>query len=761
MRLISSSLNNSAGRRWAWAWLGVFVAVVAYLVWSAPLSRLNSHLDFLPAMREGDIPQEVVNALSDRGEREMIWAVSAPGADGPAAAEEFMGCLFATGAFTKLTGQVSDVDRAKWIAFVSRYAVALIPPPVARALQDPAGYAQFVRSQLYSPFAGVSAAELAQDPLLLSRARQAVAMGRLGYVDGWLSATDDTGEEWRLIFGTLKPGVLANPRSLAMVALEERVARSSVHVLYPKAQIAGMGALFVAANYQEKTFERLRAWFFPLLGLFFLLFVGACHTPRPFFLWLLACVVGTACGVAAVFALFGQMHVHVLAMGTAFCGFTSAFCVYWLVICRQQGFRARALKMQWAFLCLLLALSFAPTALAPFQQCEEVAVLAVVGLAAAVFTCWTWYPFLAQRLPARFQPWEEIFERLAHRSLRPLALFVLVLLLAATAGGLWQLKPAGQPAFTKDRPAAMVQEEAMITQLIGEDPRGRSFVVTGTSLDDVLTRTEALTAKITALFDRGLVRSWSPLTLLSERSQQTNMELVKKALEPASTLLSQAGIAVVAQPYRFELLDEPQWAQSSFGQLQWTRLVKTPRYWASVVYVQASPEGWSQLTQLAQPSLGIYWLDRPQIIADGFAGATFNVLESMGLGLLLMLVFLITRFGVRSAVYWLGPAVFGMASSAALSGWFAVPFNLFTLLAMLPVATAALSFVVILREPALAYGSRLWAVTVAMIGMLGGFSLLFTFSAFAVRNFGLSIACGIAVAYIASLSFLALTREKQ
>lgn len=750
MKAIANGFTNSWHRRWAWIWLGLAAIVIAFVCWTLPHAGITSHVDFLPAMQQGAIAQPVARELSNRAEREVIWAI-ADSSDTSAAAEEFFGCLYATGAFEKLSGQVSEADRTQWNAFLSQWSVALMPQAITQPLSTPELYAGLVRAALFSPFAGVSAQELTQDPLLLRRARQLLSLGRLSFVDGWLTASDEQGERWRIIVGILKPGVLSNPYSLGMLALEERVAHASVAALYPQARIMGMGTFFEADRYLEQALNQIRHWGFPLLAFFFFLFVFFLRSPRPFFLWLLACVLGTAFGMAVVLLLFGEVHVHVLAMGTALCGFTAAVVVFWIVSCRQQGHRGRSLFFQWLFFSTLAAVSFAPIGWVPFAECREIAVLAVTGMAAVIVTCALWYPFLCRRLAVRFQPWDEWMERGLYAFPQRLAVVVFLLLFGSVVTGIVG-KSLGMYAFDLER----IQEQqspGQLNRLLGEDASGRSFVVMGQSLEEALERSEELGKKLDILLARGAIESWSPVSLPSQEQQKQNFALVERAFPLVKDTLANLGIHVASNVYSDKLLPFSSWQSSSFGHLQWARIVRAGETWAVVLYVQASESSWSQLSQLAQfPN--IYWLNPQGQQRQEFADAQQTLYLLIAALFILSVLGMTVCRGGKQGVLWTMPALLAAASASWCGLLLPFPTSVFAFLGV-PVAFAVGTiFSILASDRLLAPGTRVLGMTLAALSIVGGFSLLCTFDAVAVRNFGYSVVCGTAVAFVAVFSLL-------
>lgn len=663
-----------------------------------PHASIPSHVNFLPSIQRGDIAPDLAQTLSDRAEREVVWAIADPSDGGSgAAAEEFYGCLYAMGAFEKLSGQVSEADRDRWNSFLSQWSAALMPRLLAEQLAAPDRYAQLVRAALFSPFSGVSAQELSRDPLLLSRARQFLSFGSLSFVDGWLTASDEAGRSWRIIVGVLKPGALSHPYVLGRIALEEKVARASVAALYPQVRIVGMGTFFQAERSLEQSLGQIRLLGFPLVVFFFILFVFFLRSLRPFLLWLLACMLGTAFGMTAVFLLYGEIHVHVLAMGAALCGITAAIVLFWLASCRQPGHRGRTLFVQWLYFSWLIAFSFVPIGWVPFAESREIAVLAVTGMLSVLVTCAVWYPFLCRRLAWRFQPWEDW-----------LGIASCVFLCVVAAAG---LGAENLGLFSFHRSAdAMPNTARGLHRLLGEDEYGRNFVVTGITLEEALVKSEELGEKLDELRQRGVVASWSPISLPSQKRQHQNYHLVEQAYGAVKEVLSSQGIALTSNPYSGAVLPFSQWKNSSFGRLEWARVAQAYGMWAVVVYVRAPQSSWPQLAKLGQ-NLQVYWLNplarQKQEIHEA-QQALFVLLFSL---LILSWLGLAVCRGVKQSLFWLTPGVLGAISCICFGSWHSFPNGVFAFLGV-PIALACgVYFSVLASQYLLPLGTRLLGIT--------------------------------------------------
>lgn len=97
-------------------------------------------------------------------------------------------------ALAEVKGPMDANSQQAWGAFFWQHRNGLIDPQTRARLQNGGeAQAQWILSQLYSAFSGVSGKELQNDPLMLMRGSQ-LAMAengqRLRLMDGWLVAQD-------------------------------------------------------------------------------------------------------------------------------------------------------------------------------------------------------------------------------------------------------------------------------------------------------------------------------------------------------------------------------------------------------------------------------------------------------------------------------------------------------------------------------------------------------------------------------------------
>ena len=156
------------------AWLAVCLLLMLALAWLLPRSHINSSvLALLPQQNLGQAPAEIQQGFMQRLDRQLVWLVSAPGADGDAAAAWWQAQLRALPMLSEVSGALDDDQLQRWGSFAYQHRNGLIDPLTRARLQHGGGaQADWILAQLFSAFAGVSSKELAGDPLLLVRGAQ-------------------------------------------------------------------------------------------------------------------------------------------------------------------------------------------------------------------------------------------------------------------------------------------------------------------------------------------------------------------------------------------------------------------------------------------------------------------------------------------------------------------------------------------------------------------------------------------------------------
>lgn len=183
-------------------WLLFCAAMVALLLFLFPHANLNnSVLALLPknsvSNASGQVtPEALTDNFLQRLDEQVVWLVSPdPSADEhtqKAALNWLLESLNNIDEFKDVSAMMSDKELSAWgdFAYVHRYQ--MIDSVTRERLQEGA-QAQWILSQLYTAFAGVSGGEFQADPLLLVRGAQLAQMrvqSALQLKQGWLTVQE-------------------------------------------------------------------------------------------------------------------------------------------------------------------------------------------------------------------------------------------------------------------------------------------------------------------------------------------------------------------------------------------------------------------------------------------------------------------------------------------------------------------------------------------------------------------------------------------
>ena len=120
--------------------------------------------------------------------------------DVESAAGYWVKALHSVEGIQSIAGQKSPEMLTGWAQNTLKFS-SLLPKILSEKIQQ-GHYPNWVLSQIYSPFSGVSISELNYDPLLLIRAmvlEQLANNSQFSMNNGWVTVTDDRNKQWILI----------------------------------------------------------------------------------------------------------------------------------------------------------------------------------------------------------------------------------------------------------------------------------------------------------------------------------------------------------------------------------------------------------------------------------------------------------------------------------------------------------------------------------------------------------------------------------
>ncbi len=656
-----------------------------------------------------------------------------------------------------------------WGEFFWQHRNGLIDPATRARLQNGGeAQAQWILSQLYSAFSGVSGKELQNDPLMLMRGSQlslAQNSQKLRLMDGWLVTKDDAGNYWYLLHGELAGSSFDMQQTHRLVTRLHDL-ESQLKTQYPQAQLLSRGTVFYSdyASQQAKR-DISTLGVATVLGVI-LLIVAVFRSLRPLLLCLISIAMGALAGTVTTLLLFGELHLMTLVMSMSIIGISADYTLYYLTERMVHGGQASPwqslAKVRNALLLALLTTvaAYLIMMLAPFPGIRQMAVFAAVGLSASCLTVIFWHPWLCRGLPVRPVPASGLMLRwLAAWRDRRVSVGVPVALALVALAGIATLRVDDDIAQLQALPQDILAQEKTITALTGQNVDQKWFVVHGASAQQTLERLEAFTPALARAQQAGDLKSWRTLPLNSLARQERDLTLLRKAAPAVTRGLQNAGLTSVSPDLSAMPVGVEAWLASPASEgwrLLWLTL---PDGESGVLVPVDGVKNSPALRELAEQHSGVVWVDRKASFDSLFALYRSVLTGLLAVALATIACGAILRLGWRKGLITLVPSLVSLGCGLAALAVTGHPVNLFSLLALVLVLGIGINYTLFFNNPRGTPLTSMLAITLAMITTLLTLGMLVFSATQAIGSFGIVLVSGIFTAFL--LAPLAMPAQKE
>lgn len=769
----SNTLFFKRHRSWAAGWLLTCITLAVALVMLLPHAAINSSvLSLLPNQIMGKLPAALQNGFVQRLDRQLVWMVS-PGKDADdAVAAAWVHELQSMQVLAEVKGQMTAQEQQAWGKFFFEHRNGLIDPQT-RARLDDGGQLQadWVLSQVYSAFSGVSSKELENDPLMLVRGAQLALQQNTTHLkmrQGWLVAEDEAGRQWYFIRGELNHSSYDTQKT-AQIVSELASAQTRLRAQWPDAQVLSRGTLFYSDYASQQAKRDVSTLGVATIAGVLLLIYLVFRSLRPLVLSILSVVIGAMAGTVTTLLVFGELHLMTLVMSISIVGISVDYTLYYLTERMVHGTEMTPLEsLRKVFDALLLALGTAVIAyvimmLAPFPGIRQLALFAATGLTAACMTVICWHPYLVKHLPVRPIPgmipmarWLAAWRR--QRRLRvglPLAFAVVTLI------GLFFLRIDDDIAQLQGLPKDIHHQEQLITGMTGQGMEQKWFVVYGDTPQATLERLEAIVPELEKAKSQSWIAQYRVFPLASLQRQAQDVTLLKAASQAVTGRLAEVGIHVRQPVIDAMPVSVDTWLGSVTSEgwrLLWLTL---PDGQSGVLVPVDGVQDTAALAALARDIPGLAWVDRKGAFDQMFAFYRTMLGWLLSVAVVVIAVSYMIRLGWRRGVLNVVPSVLSLGTSLAVLALSGHVMNLFSLLAMVLVLGVGINYTLFFNNPRGTPLTSMLAITLAMVTTLLTQGMLVFSSTEAISSFGIVLCSGIFTAFVLSPLVLPTAREKR
>ena len=771
------------GKAWLVAALALAASALALLLRFAPVQ--TDLLALLPPTERSETAERAVAAMRDAGGNRAVFLVGhADPASARKGARAFAAALEKSGAFARVQLEVPAVDPRAFLLPQRDFRFGLLAEVDRRALAEGFDAERWLVRRLNDPMRMAPITGLAQDPF--------------GFFDNYIASLpyrslrlEADGGMLVARGGAQDPGlnvlVLAEPSGSAY---DERVQRrtlaatgaaeSALAEAAPGARLLRTGAVFFASAARasaERDVDLIGAG--SIAGIV-LMMLAVFRSVRPILLGLLTVAIGLGAAVSATVLVQGELHLITLVFGASLIGEAIDYSIQYFGAYAAAGERwdpdlgLAAIRPGLRLALATSLLGYAALLLMPFPAVRQIALFALVGLAAAYLSVVLLLPPLLRKpfrrdLSAIAGPAGRFIDGWRAKVGPRAALAIAGLVALACIPGWLALHGDDDVRALSSRPQALLDQEARIRALTGVEIGTRFFLVEAPDAEGVLRAEEALGARLRELVAAGKLARFQAVSSFvpSARRQDENRALLKQALLGEPRQLERAfdraglriGIAAeLGRAYRESegrvLTPEAWLASPAAAPFRHLWLGRTPAGTASIVVPIGAADG-ERLEQAAAGLAGVSFVDKAASVTRLFREYRKGFSYGLAAAVLVVLGVLSLRYRLAGGAAVLLPTLLGMAAALAAAGYGGVPITLFSVMALMLVLGVGVNYSIFLVEGRGRFGITSIAVALSAATTVLSFGLLAFSGTAALSRFGGTLLAGVAAAVL--LSPLALS----
>lgn len=761
----------------AFVWLICCLLLIILFLSVLPHSKINSSIiALLPKDKIPQISPAIVEGFNQRLERQLIWLIHPPQSeevDNQTAdvIKWFHQQLEKSPYLVNVSHQLADIQQQAWGHFFFENRYNLLDSGSQQRLQSGGNIqSQWILSQLYSPFAGVSSNELVNDPLLLMRSEQLALIqqgGELSLKNGWVTAKDQQGHLWYMLHAELNINSYDIHAATKVVASLQQL-NLQAQQRWPGTEILQRGFLYYSDYASQQAMQDITSiGLISALGIISLLLMMF-KSLRPLWLILLSLSVGILAGTTAVLMIFGEVHILTLVMSTSVVGISIDYALHYLT---ERMLHGNRVSPQTSLRILLPTLSLAVFSsciaysillLAPFPGLQQLSVFAIFGLASAFFTVVCWYPLLVNKLQVRYMPkyisyinsWLSLW-----RNNKKFSISLTLGIVLISGFGIMRLRIDDDISKLQSLPTALQQQEKKVATITGQQNDQKWFIVYGYDAEQTLQRLEQLQPELELAKQNGWLAGYKILPLYSQQRQKENQQLVEQQIDVVISQLQSAGLPVTRPAISKTSVLPQQWL-ASIASEGWRLLWLTLEDGQTAILVPVNgvnhPE---KLKEMVTNRAGYYWMDKHQAFSELFAVYRHNLGQLLILSIACISLLFILKVGVRQGIRCIIPSLLSLMMGLAITGFVGMSINLFSMLALILVLGIGIDYTLFFSNPRGHPATLMLSVFMAALTTLLTFGMLALSNTQAIAGFGLVLSGGIFTAFL--LSPLAMNNNER
>lgn len=647
-----------------------------------------------------------------------------------------------------------------------------------RIRQKPEAFAADALSRIFMPFSVVPLTELASDPFLLTEtaflnfADKALLSAGSMYPREGVLTTEQEGIFYVLITAkTVDKGGSIRTEGHYVEALYH--AQAKIKENEQKSVFYNSGVPFHSWETSRKAQREITLIAAVSLVLAALLLLVVFRSPGPLFLTIGAIICGTATAFSVTQMIFGSVHLLTLAFGTSLIGISMDYALHFFVSLKRSPLVHVCTA---GLLGLITTLTgYCVLAVAPFSLLRQISVFSIIGLLSVFTTVFLVFPRVSSKIKPANLPlypvrvYLSLVNNTARVSRRTRLVCICVLFLACIPG-LLRLNFTSDIRTLYTMGKDLYESERMTRSIMNHGMNGWYYIIEADSDEEILLKEEALSVYLDKEIDTQSITSYVATSryLPSLARQKESWTVIGDQLLPLceeqiqSIGYERKDVEVCIQEWN--LAEENLLTPSVFFGLPVARFVSSlwvgeveGKYYSAVFPLNAvSPE---PLQQIANKIDGVFFINKTADISAALERMSLGRLWLLLASFIVMVAILSVRFTVIKAIKLCAPPLLAVLVTLSILGYVGIPLNLFSIMALVLVTGIGVDYSIFLGEGGQSRELTFFGVMLCMFTTLFSFGAL-AFSSFApVQTFGITLVCGILLAFIISPFVVCETNE--
>ncbi|WP_424409637.1 MMPL family transporter [Pasteurella sp. PK-2025] len=741
-------LHNNALR--VALWLAVIMIASLWLIVLLPKLKIENNLTAL-LQGQSEVPPHIERQLAHQLNRSILWLVGSETLEkAMQGATQLQQHLQQIPQLEAIEGQKLAQQQA-WQHYFFTHRSQLLSAKLQQQLQQPEQYFQSILAQLYSPMSGISTKELQHDPLLLTRnTLLQTKRTPLQWQDGWLYV-QSAGKYYVLLQAKLK-AEHDNLKEKSEIISTLKQAEQQVKQHYPNLELDSRSALYFS-DYAAKSVEQdikiigIGSAFGILLLMFFVF-----RSLMPLLLLLFSLATGIVWGTLAIWCIFGEIHLLTIALSASLVGVSADYSLHFL---SERYFHQPPEKSEHTltklrptllFAFITTALAYSVLGFAPLIILKQMAVYAVFGLAGALFTIFTLYPFFTQKNSSlRFPYGQHLHRYLQAWQHQSWLTWLIASLVFISLCLLPQLKINDDVRLLQAQPTHLQQIEQKFDRILQQHSQLQYFIVQSTQEETLLTRLEQLFNSLNRSNRIQPMLVFSDY-LPSQHSQAKNHQLVQHALQQLQQPFQSLGIK--DNVYSYSPISLSQFLSHPIGQNFASFFFQDGNQYYALIPLKQSED--KLATEIAQQHEGVSYHNTTQDWSRLFEQSRDHILIILASSLMIVTGLLSYQFSLNAALRMMtviATAMLLALTTLVLTGQY---FNLFSSLALILILGMGLDYGIFLLKNRHFLSSSFIAVILSALTTQLSFGLLMLSQTTALVSFATVLCVGISTAFMLS-----------